>query len=71
MTGRRHTSLLLPTSYAIATRSTNGGAENASTGKRKYGKRKYEFAGMENASTENASTTQTFSQIKTVWYFTS
>jgi len=27
-----------------------GGAENASTGKRKYGKRKYESAGMENAS---------------------
>ena len=47
----------------------NGGAENASTGKRKYGKGKYEtahFARMENscrptenASTENASTMQT------------
>jgi len=36
-----------------------GGAENASTGKRKY-----ESAGVENASTENASTMQTFSQIK-------
>ena len=47
-----------------------GGAENASTGKRKYGKRKYESAGMENASTESASTMQTFSQIKKVWYFT-
>jgi len=44
----------------------SGGAENASTGKRKY-----ESAGMENASTENASTMQTFSQIKNVWYFTS
>jgi len=36
-----------------------GGAENASTGKRKYGKGKYEtahFARMENACTENAST---------------
>ena len=49
-----------------------GGAENASTGKRKYGKGKYEtahFARMENvcaenASTENASTMQTFSQMK-------
>jgi len=41
-----------------------GGAENASTGKRKYGKGKYESAGMENASTEKASTMQTFSQIK-------
>jgi len=46
-----------------------GGAENASTGKRKCGKGKYEtahFARMENASTENASkcTMQTFSQIK-------
>jgi len=40
-------------------RYTKGGAENASTGKRKY-----ESAGMENASTENASTMQTFSQIK-------
>ena len=51
-----------------------GGAENASTGKRKYGKGKYEtahFARMENASTENASTMQTFGQIKKVWYFTS
>ena len=38
----------------------HGGAENASTGKRKYGKGKYEtahFARMENACTENASTT--------------
>ena len=38
---------------------TNGGAENASTGKCKYGKGKYEtahFARMENACTENAST---------------
>ena len=38
---------------------SRGGAENASTGKRKYGKGKYEtahFARMENASTENAST---------------
>ena len=45
----------------------NGGAENASTGKRKYGKGKYEtahFARMENACMENASTMQTFSQIK-------
>ena len=50
-----------------------GGAENASTGKRRYGKGKYEtahFARMENActenaSTENASTMQTFSHIKT------
>jgi len=44
-----------------------GGAEYASTGKRKYGKGKYEtahFARMENACTENASTMQTFSQIK-------
>ena len=51
-----------------------GGAENASTGKRKYGKGKYEtahFARMENACTENTSTMQTFSQIKKVWYFTS
>jgi len=51
-----------------------GGAENASTGKRKYGKGKYEtahFARMENASAENASTMQTFSQTKKVWYFTS
>jgi len=39
--------------------SRGGGAENTSTGKRKYGKGKYEtahFARMENASTENAST---------------
>jgi len=46
---------------------TGGGAENASTGKRKYGKGKYEtahFTKVENASTENASTMQTFSQIK-------
>jgi len=38
-----------------------GGAENASTGKRKYGKGKYEtahFARMENACTENPSTMQ-------------
>jgi len=38
-----------------------GGAENASTGKRKYGKGKYEtahFARMENARTENPSTMQ-------------
>jgi len=42
----------------------NGGAENASTGKRKYGKRKYGSAGMENASTESASTMQTSSEIK-------
>jgi len=42
----------------------NGGAENASTGKRMYGKRKYESTGMENASTKNASTMQTSSQIK-------
>jgi len=44
----------------------HGGAENASTRKRKYGKGKYKtvhFARMENASTENASTMQTFSQI--------
>jgi len=49
----------------------HGGAENASTRKRKYGKGKYEtvhFARMENACTENASTEnaskmQTFSQI--------
>ena len=49
-----------------------GGAENASTGKRKYGKGTYETAHFarvenactENASTENASTMQTFSQIK-------
>jgi len=36
-----------------------GGAENASTGKRKYGRGKYEtahFARMENGCTENAST---------------
>ena len=46
-----------------------GGAENASTGKRKYRKGKYEtahFARMENASTENASTMQTFSQKKSL-----
>jgi len=52
----------------------SGGAENASTGKRKYGKGKYEtarFASMENACTENTSTMQTFSQIKKGWYFTS
>ena len=39
--------------------NSKGGAENASTGKRKYGKSKYEtahFARMENACTENAST---------------
>ena len=44
-----------------------GGAEYASTGKRKYGKGKYEtahFARMENACTENASTMQTFIQTK-------
>jgi len=55
-------------------RGCEGGAENASTGKRKYGKSKYEtahFARMENTCTENASTMQTFSQIKKVWYFTS
>ena len=40
----------------------SGGAENASTGKRKYGKGKYETAHF--ASMENASTMQTFSQIK-------
>jgi len=54
--------------------SGGGGAENASTGKRKYGKGKYEtahFARMENACTENTSTMQTFSQIKKVRYFTS
>ena len=39
-----------------------GGAENASTGKRKY--ETAHFARIENASTENASTLQTFSQIK-------
>ena len=39
-----------------------GGAENASTGKRKY--ETAHFARMENACTENASTVQTFSQIK-------
>jgi len=58
----------------VRDRCSTGGAENASTGKRKYGKGKYEtahFARMENASTENASTLQTFSQIKKVWYFTS
>jgi len=49
--------------------NSKGGAENASTGKRKYGKSKYETAHF--ASTENASTMQTFSQIKKVWYFTS
>jgi len=46
-----------------------GGAENASTGKRKYGKGKYETAHF--ARMEKASTMQTFSQIKKVWYFTS
>ena len=39
-----------------------GGAENTSTGKRKY--EMAHFARMENACTENASTMQTFSQIK-------
>ena len=65
--------------HAGCVTSLCGGAENTSTGKRKYGKGKYEtanFARMENActeyaSTENASTMQTFSQIKKVWYFTS
>ena len=41
-----------------AARRCSGGAEIASTGKRKYGKYKYEtgqFAGVENASTENVS----------------
>ena len=47
----------------------SGGAENASTGNRKYGKGKYETAHF--ASMENASTMQTFSRIKKVWYFTS
>ena len=42
---------------ASNTGCADGGAENASTGKRKYGKGKYEtayFARMENASTEKA-----------------
>ena len=42
--------------------NSKGGAENASTGKRKYGKSKYETAHF--ARMENASTMQTFSQIK-------
>jgi len=58
--------LPLETTPKLIAEAVTMGAENASTGKRKY-----ESAGMENASTENASTMQTFSQIKKVWYFTS
>jgi len=52
-------STLLPV-YKLNTTQAypRGGAENVSTGKRKYGKGKYKtahFARMENACTENAS----------------